>query len=144
MSDFIPPTKEELKQHYNIDNDHFDILVKDELPEPSMLQKLGQWLEPVFWCHGLPTYLLKNNYGRLIAILFLHQWGPTAVDRISDSFAMVQSAYNILHTPDMIESQKYKYAIVTTFPITLQQHQNIAATGEFPSGTGLYPYPTDI
>jgi hypothetical protein len=142
MTNFTPPTKAELKQRYNIPDDHFDVLVKDDLPEPSLLHKLGQWLEPVLWCHGVPTFILKNKFGRIIALLFLSHWGPTAVEKISDSYAMIQSVYNELNIPDMPEEQKYKYAIVTESPITIRESQLIANTGSFPVNSGVYPYPT--
>jgi len=141
MTDFTPPTKEELKHHYNITNDHFTFLTTDKLPEPSLLQKLGQYLEPVFWAHGIPTFLLKNKYGIVISVLMIYQWGPTAAERILHSVSLVQSAYNALDIPDMPEEQTYQYAIVTKSPITLLQYQEIADTGVFPLNSGVYPYP---
>ena len=141
MTDFIPPTKEELKQKYNITNDDFTVLTINELPEPSALQILGQYLEPVFRAHGIPTFLLKSKLGAIISVLMIYQWGPTAVERISHSVSLVQSAYNSLQIPDRPKEQKYRYAIVTQDPITLLESQAILATGSFPADSGVYPYP---
>lgn len=137
MSDFIPPTKEELKQHYNIQNDDFKILTRDSLP----LLNRYESIEPLLWFCGVPTFILKSKRKFILAIIFIPKWGPVAADQLYDTFSVAQSVYNALHIPDMPEPQTYKYAIVTTNPITLRQHQDIAETGLFPAGTGIYPYP---
>src|SRR5947209_4717012 len=69
MSDFITPSKDDLKKKYEISNDDFEILTVNTAPIP----KPGELLEPVAkWHETVATYLFRRGKGgRVAAVLFL-------------------------------------------------------------------------
>ncbi len=137
MTKLTPPTKAEIKAKLNISDDDFEILTQQELPPPTP----GQYLEPVGNLFGIPTQLLKTTKGKLLAVILLPVWGVTVYQNFENAVQITSAVYNALDIPNMPESQKYQYAIVTERPITLAESQSIAATGNFPAGSGIYPYP---
>lgn len=140
MSTFTPPLKNEIKTKYNISNDDFEILTQDSVPEPSLLKKLGQYLEPVVQLFGVPTFLLKTTTGIIIAIIFIPVWGPPAYQRFQDAKIVAQSYYEtVMNTTSRLVEQTPRYAIVIPDNMPLQENPIDLGSGEFPLNSGIYP-----
>lgn len=91
---FTPPTKEEIKDKYQIADDDFEILISRDIPEANVLQREDSLLEKVAGYFGVPTFLKKHRItGLVIAVLFLPGWLPKVYDKGKDVFLTTYDFY---------------------------------------------------
>ena len=135
MADFIPPTKEELKQRYNITNDDFEILTTrpDDLTiqQKGFLIKLGEVFTATEW-------MWRSWKGRIIAIIVICPtaygiysfWQPVAIYSYKQASAFIDYA-----APDEKREWVAVYPENTELPDSIE----LPSCGDMPANTGLYP-----
>lgn len=142
MTDFQPPTKEEIKEKYGIADNDFDLLVQDALPEASTLQKVGQYVEPLLQIFGVPTFAIKTWQGVVVAIVLIPVWGPTAKQRFDDTIIV---AKNFITPPaavaeEQAEQAPIRYAIALPDDFNFNDNPIDFGSGLFPPNSGIYPH----
>ena len=140
MNHFTPPSKDEIKAKYGITIDDFDVLTQDTTPDASALKRLGQFLEPVADCFGVPTFLLKKGL-IIVAIIFLPWWGPKVQTEFRDCMVTTYAYYSdVLSKLPQPDTETPRYVLTVKDPIDLTRNAIDLKTGTFPTGSGIYPF----
>jgi hypothetical protein len=140
--EFQLPPEDEVRRAYNIPPDQTVRIEKSEvLPAPSLLKKIGAFLEEAADYFGVPTFLLKKG-SLVLAIIFIPVWGPKVKEEVKSAVVITrdywlgpfqklpprQTAYAFPH-----------FAVVTNGTNTISQNVAFFETGRMQAGTAFYP-----
>ena len=138
------PTKEQIKEKYNIPENNFEILTEFPTKEEIIEKKYGKLIKlgSIF---GLKPWMLTTITGGLVAIIFiLPKVQPTIDDTIEFWYPVVHYTYDV--GKQIVQNILWPEAgeEIKTIAIVPQELEFRDATDEqdlekFPIGTELYP-----
>jgi hypothetical protein len=141
---FKVPSKKELKEKYNISNEDFDILIADKLPEATDLLQNESFIEKAISYFGIPTFLRKNKFGIILAIIFLPYIAPKAFNELENCFITTYSFYNkVVENLTPIKNKKPVLVAVLPKNIELPLNEEDTKLDVAPNTTTIYPFSGD-
>ncbi len=140
---FKVPSKKEIKEKYNISDEDFDILVADKLPEATDLLINESFVEKAMSYFGIPTFLRKNKFGIILAIIFLPYIVPKAFNELENCFITTYSFYNKV-VENSIPIKNKKPVLVAVLPKNTTLPANgIGIEFDVSPNTTVHPYSGD-
>ena len=147
MSQFTPPTKEEIRKKYDINSADFDVLVSDSLPSAKQLKDEERMLEKVADFFGVPTFFLKSVAGVIIAIIFIPYWGPKVQNEFRECIVTTYSYYDDVLTKKHVPLEQPgfgtdmpRYAVTVRAQTSRVRNAIDLRSGRFPEGSGIRPF----
>lgn len=153
----IAPSKQEILEKYRhlIDDDDFQVLVSEELPSPSELQREGAWLQKLGTLDGLWVFAKRNAWGAVLSVIvFVANYGDffqgletmrghavIALDSVKSALAKGTER------PD-VPADEYLVAVPPEYSTWIAGPTTTTTTTpppeppltDLPSGSGLVPY----
>lgn len=141
---FKSPDKKEIKEKYGIPDEDFDILVADKLPKATDLLQNESFIVKTMSYFGIPTFLRKNKWGIIIAIIFLPYIKDKVSNELENCYVTTFSYYKEVAS-NLAPKQGVEPVLVAVLPQNkeLKPYKGKMPMDALPEDTGIYPYSGD-